>query len=287
VINREGGSRTSLCMQKYCLPFILICRTTTTFISSSFFSSTASSSSSTAAATSCPSSSVTKRVPSNHFMNSAKQFYSFSELRNSTVGYCTDVEGNYEYWKRYVRLSKVLDRAENGSLQLKPHCHFVYGGDVCDRGNGDLRILKDLIELKNSNPERVHLILGNRDLNKIRLLTELQPESYSQPGETYWAGPIKQSDDFTAANRLKAVSRTLILTLLPSRCDCRSLFKLWGRQVLSSIAAKSSKKLRWSPLPRLRPSSVTRPWHSHSLVSSPILLSLLLLIALFVRLCGS
>jgi hypothetical protein len=134
------------------------------------------------------------------------QHHPFKDLQNNTIGYCTDVEGNYEYWKRYLRLSKVLERTETGGVRLKSDCHFVYGGDVCDRGYGDLRILKDLVELKSENPDRVHLILGNRDINKLRLLTELQPESYSQPGETYWTGPLKQTDDFTMANRLKAVS---------------------------------------------------------------------------------
>jgi hypothetical protein len=139
-----------------------------------------------------------------------KQHHSFKDLEKGTVvtvGYCTDVEGNYEYWKRYLRLSRVIERAETtGRVQLKSNCHFVYGGDVCDRGSGDLRILRDLLELKTQSPDRVHLILGNRDINKLRLLTELQPESYSQPGDTYWTGPLQQTGDFTAANRLKAVS---------------------------------------------------------------------------------
>lgn len=52
----------------------------------------------------------------------------------STIGYVTDVEGNLDYWRRYVSLSKVLERDRSGQIYLKDGCQFVYGGDVCDRG---------------------------------------------------------------------------------------------------------------------------------------------------------
>ena len=123
----------------------------------------------------------------------------------ATVGYATDIEGNLDYWHRYISLSQVLFRpaapdasaaadaatGDSGSggqagaagetwrvspgsslppLQLRDHCHFVYGGDVCDRGSGDIRICRDLLSLKQRYPERVHLIVGNRDINKVRPL---------------------------------------------------------------------------------------------------------------------
>lgn len=126
------------------------------------------------------------------------------ELKNMKIGYCTDIEGNYMYWQRYVKLSKVLKETSTG-IELNFGCYFVYGGDVCDRGYGDLRILHDLIQLKKRNPERVFLILGNRDLNKMRLLTELQEESFTKEGETFWTGKMNQTNEFNRANRLKAV----------------------------------------------------------------------------------
>jgi hypothetical protein len=177
------------------------------------------------------------------------QHHPFKDLQNNTIGYCTDVEGNYEYWKRYLRLSKVLERTETGGVRLKSDCHFVYGGDVCDRGYGDLRILKDLVELKSENPDRVHLILGNRDINKLRLLTELQPESYSQPGETYWTGPLKQTDDFTMANRLKAVSSldrslepslTRLQQILNQTMGAPAAFEYRRRELLDIASAAAS-----------------------------------------------
>lgn len=136
-----------------------------------------------------------------------------------TVGYATDVEGNLDYWHRYIALSQVLLRsspaaagagagatttgaagggggaeAEPGAagggaggatslppLQLRDHCHFVYGGDVCDRGSGDIRICQDLLSLKRRYPDRVHLIVGNRDINKVRVRAYVRVFFISSP----------------------------------------------------------------------------------------------------------
>lgn len=64
---------------------------------------------------------------------------SFATSQRVVVGYATDVEGNLDYWNRYLSVSKVLVKettANNGhSIRLNDGCHFVYGGDSCDRGN--------------------------------------------------------------------------------------------------------------------------------------------------------
>ena len=94
------------------------------------------------------------------------------------------MEGNLDFWEKYIAASHVLDRlapadstttatvdadadaagvaGTRGVLTLRDGCQFVYGGDVCDRGKGDIRILSDLVALKERFPDRVHLILGNR-----------------------------------------------------------------------------------------------------------------------------
>lgn len=89
-----------------------------------------------------------------------------------TIGYATDVEGNYDYWSRYIDLSKILNVVDN-QLVLDDNAHFIYGGDVVDRGPGDLRVLADLVGLKRAYPDRVHFIMGNRDVNKMRIPVEL------------------------------------------------------------------------------------------------------------------
>jgi hypothetical protein len=90
-----------------------------------------------------------------------------------TISYVTDIEGNEDYWHRYLKISKVLDRSADGKITLQENCHFVFGGDVCDRGPGDLQVISDLLTMKRDYPDRVHFILGNRDINKMRLSTEL------------------------------------------------------------------------------------------------------------------
>ena len=151
------------------------------------------------------------------------------------ISYCTDVEGNYDYWQRWLNLSKVVVRLDDDGkpmkipyswtgrtphsamsivsnstmnsiniakayggkypdpvypqharLKLMPNCHLVFGGDVCDRGPGDIRLLWDLIQLQEDHPGRVHFILGNRDVNKLRLPTELHDSYTRSPGATYW-----------------------------------------------------------------------------------------------------
>ena len=74
---------------------------------------------------------------------------------------------------------------------LNENCHFIYGGDVCDRGRGDIRILTDLVNLKEKYPDRVHFILGNRDVNKLRLPFTLHPNLVSRLPSVFWAPESK------------------------------------------------------------------------------------------------
>jgi hypothetical protein len=126
------------------------------------------------------------------------------------VGYISDIEGNYDYWQKYIFRSKVLYSDGEGRVRLKDDCHFVCGGDICDRGVGDIRILRELLSLKRSYPDRVHFILGNRDINKLRLPVSLHPSLLSHPPEIYWfnSSHLKAGKDFhinDKADRLKWV----------------------------------------------------------------------------------
>ena len=108
------------------------------------------------------------------------------------VGVCTDVEGNGRYFERFVEISKVLSRSpETGELQLAPEAAFVFNGDAVDKGSHDARFVNELVDLADRYPGRVTIILGNRDLNKMRLAQELHPEHIARvplkdhPG-VYW-----------------------------------------------------------------------------------------------------
>lgn len=84
----------------------------------------------------------------------------------------SDVEGNWNYWIKFISISQVLQRENDGKLSLKNNCGFIFGGDSVDKGNGDIRIVKDLLQLKEDYPERVYLIIGNRDSCKLRFTSE-------------------------------------------------------------------------------------------------------------------
>jgi hypothetical protein len=129
-------------------------------------------------------------------------------LETITVAYATDVEGNFEYWSRYIEISKVLKRLPTGELELAPDSYFVFGGDVVDRGPGDLRVLTDLVGLKRAYPDRVEFIMGNRDINKMRLPIELHKSSLCVTPRVYWVKPDEDSHNYleqpaSQADRLK------------------------------------------------------------------------------------
>ena len=101
--------------------------------------------------------------------------------------YLTDVEGNYDYFCSYVEISKVLNWAnaqtKDKIVFTQKHTMFVFGGDSQDKGIGDIRFTKLLLDLKAQpgNEDRVQFIIGNRDANKLRLASELQDECIQDP----------------------------------------------------------------------------------------------------------
>jgi hypothetical protein len=62
---------------------------------------------------------------------------------------------------------------KNCKLILTQNIHFVYGGDVGDHGIYTLRLKKMLVDLKRVNYLDVTLLIGNRDVNKLRFYQEL------------------------------------------------------------------------------------------------------------------
>merc|ERR1719331_990307 len=95
--------------------------------------------------------------------------YSVADIQGYTVEYFTDVEGNWEYFCRFVECSHILDwdDAEQGifgpgKLQLTPRGVLVFGGDACDKGPGDIRFVQILLDLRDRYPSQVFIILGNR-----------------------------------------------------------------------------------------------------------------------------
>ena len=104
------------------------------------------------------------------------------------VCYCTDIEGNWEYFMSFVKISRALtligfdDATGSADIELKDGWDFVCGGDMVDKGvgtGGSIRVTRTMLRLKNKYPDRVTLILGNRDVNKIRFTSELADDELS------------------------------------------------------------------------------------------------------------
>ena len=93
--------------------------------------------------------------------------------REIEVAYVTDVEGNLDYFDRWVARSSVLKYTEPDVLDFThDSAYFVFGGDAMDRGDGGMRFTRRLVALKKRYPSRVFLLAGNRDLNKVRFTSE-------------------------------------------------------------------------------------------------------------------
>jgi len=86
--------------------------------------------------------------------------------------YTSDLEG------RWDKLEHALDgcpwaRLDGDELRVEPGAVFLFGGDTVDRGPGSLRLVSTLVRAQAAMPDRVVLLAGNRDINKLRLPREL------------------------------------------------------------------------------------------------------------------
>ncbi|CAE7221769.1 NLRC3 [Symbiodinium sp. KB8] len=103
------------------------------------------------------------------------------------IAYVCDVEGHWDFFCNFVELcdgvkfklpgndGRTARTSQELELELADGWLFVFGGDACDKGPGTLRFLEAMVMLKRKYPARVFLILGNRDLNKMRWTSELTP----------------------------------------------------------------------------------------------------------------
>lgn len=102
-----------------------------------------------------------------------------SKNKNYAISQITDVEGNLSYFTHMINNDKLVKFDWFGNLTFKSNPivnnhHFVITGDAVDHGVGNMEITSQLLKFKKKYPNNVHLILGNRDVNKFRLIDELQ-----------------------------------------------------------------------------------------------------------------
>ena len=59
----------------------------------------------------------------------------------------TDIEGNYDYWSRFIAISKVLCGAPGAVDFRDERGQLVFGGDICDRGSGSIYFFLHLLHI--------------------------------------------------------------------------------------------------------------------------------------------
>lgn len=89
------------------------------------------------------------------------------------VAYLTDVEGIWEKLASFCQDNPHVSLEAGDRLRIRPGVTFVYGGDAIDRGAAGRRVLRTLLEAWRQYPAQVVLLAGNRDINKLRLVREL------------------------------------------------------------------------------------------------------------------
>jgi hypothetical protein len=185
----------------------------------------------------------------------SKSFCSTSIPKTKLISYITDIEGDAMYFDRFVNTSKVLKfesvepnfcRSSKDYFPYDKHVVFqdeiidddsfgfnvnhlntlVFGGDLWDKGGSDLYCMRQLLSLqKRYGEDRVHFVMGNRDINKMRILEELginiqqngQDDVLPNHGGVYWfKGTGLQGDPDLIQQYCNTYDESLKYALVPN-----------------------------------------------------------------------
>lgn len=95
--------------------------------------------------------------------------------------YITDLEGSRERLEAFYEKSGGFVRGPDQRYHIKTDTIIVFGGDAIDRFDHSIWVVEELLRLHQESPTRMFSILGNRDVNKLRLAIELTPKALSHP----------------------------------------------------------------------------------------------------------
>jgi len=108
------------------------------------------------------------------------------------VAFLSDLEGSLAKLADFCARHPAFERGADGRVHLRDGWIFVHGGDAPDRFLGSMSVVDELLRLKQEAPDRVVLIAGNRDVNKLRLPLELSTAALDRD-------PIDLPEDWRAA----------------------------------------------------------------------------------------
>jgi len=117
-------------------------------------------------------------------------FFNFPSAFAGRVGVLADIEGDWRKIQAFVDQSEDLLRIvpdPSGDPcrvegELSADSKLVFLGDSIDKGPDNFKVLNFLVHLKQKYPDRVILIQGNRDVNKLRFNWELAPSALALNG---------------------------------------------------------------------------------------------------------
>jgi hypothetical protein len=90
------------------------------------------------------------------------------------VAHISDVEGSWARLSTFVERTPGLSLLPHDRIEVAHGTIFVMGGDAVDRAPWSRRVMRAFLDVKERFPDRVFLLAGNRDLNKLRLIRELE-----------------------------------------------------------------------------------------------------------------
>ncbi|MFT3697853.1 MAG: metallophosphoesterase [Kofleriaceae bacterium] len=98
------------------------------------------------------------------------------------ISFVTDLEGQWDKLVTFATANPYV-RLVDDDLVLADGVTFVFGGDAIDRGPAGRKLVRVLAAAKQRYGDRVVLLAGNRDINKLRLVREIDtPRSSCPPG---------------------------------------------------------------------------------------------------------
>lgn len=152
----------------------------------------------------------------------------------SSIHHLSDIEGNWDYLKRWTARSAGIGLDENGLYFKKPQQAFVFGGDLCDKGPGDLRVVKAFVDFQKKYPQQVFFMAGNRDIKYRRFSYELLGNIYERL--LYGEAPFwnqAQPPRLYALKCMQQENKGQSLADLPhylktkSQLSCQSIYLKW------------------------------------------------------------
>jgi hypothetical protein len=157
------------------------------------------------------------------------------------VTHITDVEGNKGKFFNAIAASSCIVSDEEVLRFTNPVSQFVFGGDAVDKGPHSIRIMKSLVSFKTQEPDRVHLLVGNREAKMTRIYEEMMNPAFVRrrlimPTSVFWE--LKKSPYWFVEEHMRAIDPStnseknyngLIHEYISSLSDqaCQTLYLKW------------------------------------------------------------